>query len=148
MRTVALAAAAAGLLSLPTAHAWSQQPAPPAVRYQGHVPAGGRQPPADSLRNPFPPGAGTIEEGRKLFEGLNCVGCHSGGAVGGMGPSLADGRWRYGGSDGEILHSILYGRARGMPAFGGSVPTAAIWKIVTYLQSLAPARDTVATVAW
>src|SRR5437870_6742060 len=29
-----------------------------------------------------------------LFRSFNCDGCHGGGAVGAVGPSLADGRWR------------------------------------------------------
>src|SRR3989449_8312097 len=37
----------------------------------------------------------------------NCDGCHGGGAVGWVGPSLVDGRWRYGGADGAVFHSIL-----------------------------------------
>src|SRR6266566_3488551 len=63
------------------------------------------------------------------------------------GPSGAAGRWRYGGADGAIFHSIYYGRPRGMPAFGGLLPPDAIWKLVTYLQGLAPAVDP-ATVSW
>ena len=54
----------------------------------------------------------------------------------------------YGGSDGEIYHSIFYGRPRGMPAWGGTLPSEAIWRLVTYLKSIEPAKDTVATTAW
>jgi len=34
-----------------------------------------------------------------------------------------------------------------MPAYGGVLPPEAIWKVVTYLQSLAP-REDVPTVSW
>jgi len=34
-----------------------------------------------------------------------------------------------------------------MPAFGGIMPAAGIWKVVTYLQSLAPPND-VPTESW
>lgn len=136
------------LLVLAAAPVVAQQPAPPAVRSEAHVSVGGNPPPASELRNPIKPDSGTVEEGRKLFAGFNCEGCHGGGAVGNMGPSLADGRWRYGGSDGEILHSIFFGRPRGMPAFGGTIPTESIWRIVIYLRSLQPAKDTLATTAW
>jgi mono/diheme cytochrome c family protein len=108
----------------------------------------GNPPPATELRNPVKADSATAEEGRKLFEGFNCAGCHGGGAVGNMGPSLADGRCRYGGSDGEILHSIFYGRPRGMPAFGGTIPTESIWRIVVYLRLLQPSKDALATSAW
>jgi mono/diheme cytochrome c family protein len=128
-----------GMLILGATPAVAQQSAPPAVRYEGHVSVGGNPPPAGTLRNPFPADLAAVEEGRKLFEGFNCAGCHGGGAVGNMGPSLADG---------EILHSIFYGRPRGMPAFGGAIPVESIWKIVTYLRSLQPATDTLATVSW
>ena len=57
---------------------------------------------------------------------MNCDGCHGAGATGWVGPSLADGRWRYGGSAGEIFRSIYYGRRQGMPAFGGIMPKAGI----------------------
>ena len=58
--------------------------------------------------------------GADLFASMNCDGCHGGGATGFAAPSLADGRWRYGGSEEEIFQSIYYGRPKGMPAFGGA----------------------------
>src|SRR5262249_16627623 len=73
--------------------------------------------------------------------------CHGVGATGWVGPSLVDGRWRYGGSDGEGFHSIYFGRPRGMPAFGGLLPPDAIWRLVTYLRSQ-PAPYDVPTESW
>ena len=134
------------LLVLGAGRAAAQQPAPPAVRYDQHVLVGGSPPPADSLRNPLGPAA--AEAGAKLFGAMNCDGCHGGGAVGNIGPSLSDGRWRYGGSDGAVYHSIFYGRPRGMPAFGGHLPAESIWQIVSYLRSLQPPKDTLSTTAW
>ncbi len=78
---------------------------------------------------------------------MNCDGCHGGGAVGWAAPSLADGRWRYGGADQEIFQSIYYGRPKGMPAFGGALPPDAIWMLVTYLQQL-PVPSAVPTQSW
>jgi len=66
---------------------------------------------------------------------MNCDGCHGGGALGWVGPSLVDGRWRYGGADEEIFHSIFYGRPKGMPAYGGLLGSEGVWMIVTYLKS-------------
>jgi mono/diheme cytochrome c family protein len=137
-----------GVLALGARNAPAQQAPPPAVRYEQHVSAGGHLPPADSLADPFAGDTAAAREGEQLFTGFNCAGCHGGGAVGNTGPSLADGRWRYGGSDGAIYTTIFYGRPRGMPAFGGSLPGEAIWKLVAYLRSLQPATDTVATRAW
>ena len=115
--------------------------APPAVRYDEHVFAGGVAPPAGSLRNPYAGDRKSADQGATLFSAMNCDGCHGSGAVGWVGPSLSDRRWRYGGADGEIFQSIYYGRPRGMPAFGGLLSPDAIWKLVTYLQSLGPPPD-------
>jgi mono/diheme cytochrome c family protein len=126
----------------------AQRTAPPPVRSPDHVDAGKRPPPAGTLENPYKGNKQAAEEGGKLFSAFNCDGCHAGGAVGAAGPSLADGRWRYGGSDGEIYYSIFYGRPRGMPAWGGTLPSEAVWRLVTYLKSVEPAKDTVSTTSW
>ena len=72
-----------------------------------------------TLANPLDGDPNAAQQGKMLFAAMNCDGCHGGGAVGFVGPSLIDGRWRYGGGDGELFHSIYYGRAHGMPAYGG-----------------------------
>ena len=78
---------------------------------------------------------------------MNCDGCHGGGAIGWVGPSLVDGRWRYGGSDEEIFTSIFYGRPKGMPAYGGVIGTDGVWMLVAYIKSQAvPA--VVPTTSW
>ena len=125
-----------------------QSPPPPSVRYEMNIPAGGSLPAAADLKNPLKGDKVAADEGGKLFGAFNCDGCHAGGAVGAVGPSLADGRWRYGGEDGELYQTIFYGRPRGMPAFGGTLPPEAIWRLVTYIQSLQPAKDTLSTVSW
>ena len=125
-----------------------QRTAPPAVSYDQHVDAGGTAPPAGTLENPFNSDKQAAEDGGKLFSSFNCDGCHGGGALGAEGPSLADGRWKYGGTDGEIYHSIFYGRPRGMPAWGGTLPPDAIWRLVSYLESQQPKRDTLSTTSW
>jgi cytochrome c oxidase cbb3-type subunit 3 len=136
------------LLAALTDGASAQRIAPPAVVYGEHIPVGGNLPPGDSLKNPYKGDEKAAENGGKLFAAFNCDGCHAGGAVGFVGPSLADGRWRYGGSDGAIYSTIFYGRPRGMPAWGGTLPSDAIWQLVTYLQSLQPAKDTLSTTSW
>ena len=119
----------------------------PSVRYHQHISAGGAVPPAGILTNPFSTEKKSAAEGEKLFSSMNCDGCHGGGATGWVGPSLSDGRWRYGGSDGAIYQSIYYGRPRGMPAFGGILSPELTWKLVTYLQSL-PLPRVVPTQSW
>jgi cytochrome c oxidase cbb3-type subunit III len=139
--------AAAALLVLLIGAASGQEPPPPSVRYPAHVEAGGNPPPAGTLENPARGDARAAKDGEKLFSVFNCDGCHGLGATGAVGPSLADGRWRYGATDGAVFQSIYYGRPRGMPAFGGILPAAAIWKLVTYLRSLEPKTDS-STVRW
>ncbi|HEX5178521.1 MAG TPA: c-type cytochrome [Gemmatimonadaceae bacterium] len=121
--------------------------APPAIAYPSHIAAGGAVPRGTTLTNPYAGDTAAVTAGAALFTAMNCDGCHGGGATGWVGPSLADGRWRYGGAAGEIFSSIYDGRRQGMPAFGGIMPAAGIWKLVTYLQSLEPPND-VPTESW
>jgi cytochrome c oxidase cbb3-type subunit III len=120
---------------------------PPAIAYEPHVRAGGSNPASGKLNNPLTPTTQAVKDGEKLFSMMNCDGCHGGGALGWVGPSLVDGRWRYGGADGEVYHSIFYGRPRGMPAYGGILSPDAIWKIVTYLRAQ-PIPKNVPTQSW
>ena len=109
--------------------------APPSIRYPNHVAAGESQPPAAEMTNPFATDTASVADGGKLFSTMNCDGCHGGGALGWVGPSLVDGRWRYGGTDGALYQSIFYGRPRGMPAYGGVMSPGAIWKVVSYIRA-------------
>ena len=120
---------------------------PPSVRYVQHLAAGGIAPRGDTLANPFSKDGKSAAEGEKLFNAMNCDGCHGGGAVGWVGPSLIDGRWRYGGADAAVFQSISYGRPQGMPAFGGMLSPDLIWKLVSYLRSLPPPKS-VPTERW
>jgi cytochrome c oxidase cbb3-type subunit 3 len=118
------------------------------VRHDEHVFAGGAIPQAARWENPYRRDQRAAAEGAKIFAAMNCDGCHGGGGAGWVGPSLADGRWRFGGSDGAIFESIYYGRPHGMPGYGGLLlGSEAIWRLVTYLQSLQPPAD-VPTESW
>ena len=66
---------------------------------------------------------------------MNCAACHGYDLKGGMGPDLTDTYWRYGGSPADIYKSIFEGRPQGMPAWGRSIPSEYIWKVVAYIQS-------------
>ncbi len=121
--------------------------APPAALYPDHVSAGGVPPPGETLTNPYAGNAEKAKDGEQLFTSMNCDGCHGGAGSGWVGPSLADGRWRYGGQDGEVFNSIFYGRPKGMPAYGGAVGRDGVWTLVSYLKSL-PVADGVSTQSW
>jgi cytochrome c oxidase cbb3-type subunit III len=118
-----------------------------AIRYDQHVLAGATAPAGDTLRNPMAGDSAAAALGGQLFTSMNCDGCHGGGATGWAAPSLIDGRWRYGGSDAALFHSVFYGRPRGMPAYGGVMDEASIWRVVTWLASQ-PVPVTVPTQAW
>ena len=120
---------------------------PAAVRYDQYGSAGNLAPPADDLVNPFDGDPSAAEQGEVLFGTMNCDGCHGGGGLGFVGPSLVDGRWRYGGEDGALFHSIFYGRSHGMPAYGGLLSDATVWQLVTYVRSQ-PLPGVVPTAAW
>lgn len=120
---------------------------PPSVSYDAHVSAGGIAPQGGRLQNPFNEDKQSAADGGLLFSAMNCDGCHGTAAAGAEGPNLGDGRWRYGGSDGAVFQSIYYGRPRGMPAYGGVLPPAGVWKLVSYLRSLS-VPDDVPTESW
>jgi len=119
----------------------------PAIRYESHIAAGGMPPAGGDLHNPHAGDAAVAKSGATLFTAMNCDGCHGGEGVGWVGPSLADGRWRYGGSDAEVFNSIYFGRPKGMPAFGGAMGADGVWTLVTYLRSLPPPKN-VPTESW
>jgi cytochrome c oxidase cbb3-type subunit III len=148
---VALALLLAALIGCGARHGVPQPASsasvPPAVRYESHLAAGGIAPPGASLINPHAGDAAVARSGAQLFTAMNCDGCHGGDASGQVGPNLGDGRWRYGGADAEVFSSIYYGRARGMPAFGGALGVEGVWTLVTYLRSLQPPAD-VPTESW
>jgi cytochrome c oxidase cbb3-type subunit 3 len=101
-------------------------------------------PGADTLaepKNPYTGNAAAIREGRRLFNWYNCSGCHGDHAGGGMGPSLRDSTWVYGGSDARIYRSIAQGRTKGMPSWGTTLPAEQIWKIVAYIKTLRTSRE-------
>ncbi|MBC7735233.1 MAG: c-type cytochrome [Bacteriovorax sp.] len=91
---------------------------------------------AAQFPNPYANDAQATQQGHELFVKMNCAGCHGYGAKGGMGPSLTDGYWRYGGVPVSIFNSIYQGRPQGMPAWNPALPPQDIWKIVAYIQSL------------
>jgi cytochrome c oxidase cbb3-type subunit 3 len=102
---------------------------------------------AEELQNPLRGDATAAGKGEALYYAMNCDGCHAAAGFGFVGPSLADGRWRFGGSDEAVFRSIRDGRAQGMPAFGRMLADETIWQLVTYLQTQ-PVHVDVPTTAW
>ena len=82
-----------------------------------------------------------IAEGAKLFVAYNCADCHGASASGSMAPSLADGRFKFGESPEEISRSITFGRAGGMPAWGGMIDKRQVDVLVRYVRSLSAGKD-------
>jgi cytochrome c oxidase cbb3-type subunit 3 len=132
--------------AMPASNSAAQSEAPPAARYQDHIWAAGVAPPAGELSRPQSATPPNPKDGQALFNSMNCDGCHSSDGSGYVGPSLSDGRWRYGGGDEEIFNSIFYGRPEGMPAYGGVLGQGGVWLVMAYLKSL-PKPKSVPTVS-
>ena len=121
------------------------QPGDSTGRFVSHVqhiqPGGVPMPRGMVLRNPYEGNAAAVATGAKLYVAYNCIDCHGADGSGAMGPSLADGRWHFGGSAPEIYESIYQGRPEGMPAWGSLIAPDQIWRLVTYVQSLSAGKD-------
>ena len=76
-----------------------------------------------------------VPEGKRLYQQMNCVGCHFHGG-GGIGPPLMDARWIYGSDPAQIFSTIVQGRPNGMPAFRGKLNDEQVWKLAAYVRSM------------
>jgi cytochrome c oxidase cbb3-type subunit 3 len=76
-----------------------------------------------------------VKIGKGLFYAMNCSGCHTNGG-GGMGPSLMDSQWIYGGRLEQIRQTIADGRPNGMPAWGARLSDADLWELAAYVRSM------------
>ena len=106
-----------------------------------HIRPGGTAPRGTTLTNPYAGNASAIATGAKLFIAYNCLDCHGAEGSGAMGPSLADGRWHFGGDDSELFESIYQGRPDGMPAWDSTIAPDQIWMLVSYVKSLNGGKD-------
>lgn len=61
------------------------------------------------LKNPYTDNAEAIAEGKKLYLGNSCNGCHGGGGGGGMCPPLTNETWVYGSDDDTLFRLITLG---------------------------------------
>lgn len=77
-----------------------------------------------------------IGEGQRLYEWMNCVGCHAHGG-GGMGPPLMDDQWIYGDRMEQIVQTIVQGRPNGMPSYGGKLTEQQAWQLAAFVRAMA-----------
>jgi cytochrome c oxidase cbb3-type subunit III len=87
------------------------------------------------LQGPYDDNAYAVSEGKRLFDQMNCSGCHSHGG-GGIGPALTDDEWIYGSEPQNIFATITEGRPNGMPTFRGRLTNNQIWQLVAYVRAL------------
>jgi cytochrome c oxidase cbb3-type subunit III len=114
---------------------------PRLIVHPEHIRPGQSAPRGVTLKNPYSGNAAAIATGAKLFISYNCLDCHGAEGSGAMGPSLADGRWHFGGEDSELFESIYQGRPEGMPAWGSAIAPDQIWMLVSYVKSLNGGKD-------
>jgi mono/diheme cytochrome c family protein len=122
-----------------------KSPMPPLQRVAGS--------PKGTLKNPYTDNPQAIEEGRKLFFGKSCNGCHGGGGGGGMCPPLTNTVWVYGDDDDTLFRLISLGSVdlqkagysrKGtegvvgpMPPFGELIDADQdVWKIIAWIRTL------------
>ena len=59
-----------------------------------------------------------------------------------MGRALSNRFFQYGGEPANIYLTIVQGRPNGMPAWGGVLPEAVIWNLVSYVEQISQAPVT------
>jgi cytochrome c oxidase cbb3-type subunit III len=142
MRKTLLLVLVAGCTSAEAAQQQTQGSVAPFVQHPDNIQPGiGSSARFARLTNPYEGNKARRDEGAKLFVAYNCMDCHGADGSGAMGPSLADNRWHFGGSNGEVFQSIYEGRPEGMPTWGGRIPDTDIWRLVTYVRSLGDGRN-------
>ena len=80
--------------------------------------------------------AWAIGEGQRLYNQMNCSGCHAPGGGGGIGPALSDDEWIYGSEPENVFDTIVKGRPNGMPSYRGRMGNSEVWKLVAYVRTL------------
>ena len=99
--------------------------------------------------HPYDENAFAIAQGKRLYQQMNCAGCHGLAGGGSIGPPLMDEGWIYGSDPANIFSTIIEGRPNGMPSFRGRLGMDQTWQIVAYVRSLSglqrkdvrPSRD-------
>lgn len=109
-----------------------------------------------TLKNPYNKNdPKLVEEGRKIYLGYSCNGCHGGTGGGGMCPPLTNDIWVYGDDDDTLFRLIALGtdklgrprkrteRVKGpMPPFEELFDnTDELWKIMAFIRAAKELRD-------
>lgn len=106
-----------------------------------------------TLKNPYTDNAEAIAQGKKLYFGKSCNGCHGGGGGGGMCPPLTNTVWVYGSDDDTLFRLVAYGtdelKKHGysrkgtegvvgpMPPFGELIDSDQdLWKIIAWIRTV------------
>jgi mono/diheme cytochrome c family protein len=109
--------------------------------------------PKGTLKNPYTDGAEAIAQGKKLYFGKSCNGCHGGGGGGGMCPPLTNTVWVYGSDDDTLFRLVSLGSdelkkagysRKGtesvvgpMPPFGELIDSDQdLWKIIAWIRTV------------
>jgi mono/diheme cytochrome c family protein len=109
--------------------------------------------PKGTLKNPYTDNPQAIEEGKKIYFGKSCNGCHGGGGGGGMCPPLTNTVWVYGDDDDTLFRLVTLGsqdlqkqgyHRKGsegvvgpMPPFGELIDQdQELWKVIAWIRTL------------
>jgi cytochrome c oxidase cbb3-type subunit 3 len=91
------------------------------------------------ITNPMANDPASADRGMQYFNTFNCIGCHAPNGGGGMGPSLSNRRFKYGGAPANHFIVIAHGAPLGMPAWAGRLAENVIWDLVSYIDSISNA---------
>jgi cytochrome c oxidase cbb3-type subunit III len=123
----AMSAPAAGAAQNPYVTPGTLAPPPQPLEFRGPI-------------GPYERNAFMVAEGQRLYQWMNCVGCHAMGG-GGMGPPLMDAEWLYGSAPKDVYISIVEGRVNGMPSYRGKLTEQQVWQLVSYVRSMSGQLD-------
>jgi mono/diheme cytochrome c family protein len=103
------------------------------------------KPDAAKVKNPVAATPESVAAGKTTYQ-RNCASCHGTSGEGGPGndlipaaPSLVDGKWDHGSTDGEIFDNIKNGVPPdfNMVPWKDKLPDEQIWNVVNYVRSIA-----------
>ena len=82
--------------------------------------------------------AGSLAEGKKLFESSTCIACHKPDGGGSIGPNLTDDHWILGGGIKNVFNTIMEGgrEGKGMVPWKATIKPSDIQKLASYVISL------------
>jgi mono/diheme cytochrome c family protein len=106
------------------------------------APKKGGNPEAANVKNPVAVSPESTAAGKRVYTRM-CGRCHGpegkgdGTAATAPVPDLTDGKWDYGGSDGEIFSVIHDGVSADMDGYAARLSDTDIWNVVNFVRSVA-----------